>query len=83
MPSAFLEDDRMSKSLYECRNELRAIITEIRDIEWGIRHDFVGIGQDLCGDRVGKVADKYDGVLRKLNNVDMTRLAEWALGEEE
>lgn len=68
-------------TLNECRNELRSIISELRDIEWGIRHDFSGIGQELCGDTVDLIADKYDGVLRRLNNVNHNRLASWILDE--
>jgi len=72
----------MSKSLNECRSELRSIIMELRDIEWGIRHDFTGIGQDLCGNCIDKIAGKYDGVLSRLNRVNSNRLASWVTGEE-
>ena len=68
-------------TLNECRNELRSIINELRDIEWGVRHDFTGIGQDLCGNCIDKIADKYDGVLTRLNRVNQNRLAEWIAGE--
>jgi len=64
-------------SLDECKNELRSILNELRDIEWGVRHDFVNIGQNLCGNCIDKVADKYDGVLSRLNRVDQNRLADW------
>ena len=64
-------------TLYECRRELRSIITELRNIEWGVRHDFEGIGQDLCGNCISKIAGKYDGVLSILNNVDTNKLADW------
>ena len=63
-------------NLDECRSELRSIIRELRDIEQGVRGDFVGIGQDLCGKCISKVADKYDGVLIRLNRVDYNRIAE-------
>ena len=69
-------------SLSACRNELRSIIQELRDIEWGVRRDFTGIGEELCGDCIEKIADKYDGVLTRLNNVNYNRLASWILGEE-
>ena len=67
-------------SLSDCRSELRSIIQEIRDIEWGLRHDFTGIGQDLAANCVDRVADKYDIVLNKLYNVDTNRLADWIQG---
>ncbi len=68
------------QSLNSCRSELRSIINELEDIEWGIRHEFVGIGQDLCGDSVEMIKNKYLGVLTRLNNVDSNRLADWVMG---
>lgn len=69
-------------TLNESRNELRSIINELRDIEWGIRHDFSGIGEQLCGNCIDKIADKYDGVLGRLNRVNYNRLAAWILKED-
>ena len=64
-------------TLNDCRNELRSIISELRDIEWGVRRDFTGIGQDLCGNCIDKIANKYSGVLTRLNNVNENWLADW------
>lgn len=64
-------------TLNESRNELRSLIKELRDIEWGIRNDFSGIGEQLCGDCIDKIADKYEGVLGRLNRVNTNRLADW------
>lgn len=69
-------------TLNESRNELRSIINELRDIEWGIRHDFSGIGEQLCGDCILKIADKYEGVLHRLNRVNYNRLADWVLKDD-
>ena len=69
-------------TLNESRNELRSIINELRDIEWGIRRDFLGIGEQLCGDCVDKIADKYDSVLTRLNRVNYNRLASWITSEK-
>lgn len=69
-------------TLNECKREMRSIINELRDIEYGVRHDFSGIGEQLCGDCVDKIADKYDSVLRRLERVDYTRLASWAIKEK-
>jgi hypothetical protein len=41
----------------------------------------VGIGEQLCGDCIDKIADKYDGVLSRLNRVSYNRLASWITGE--
>lgn len=70
------------KSLGECKRELNSIISELQDIEWGIRRDFEGIGEDMCANCVGKIADKYTSVKRRLDRVDQNRLAEWLMGEE-
>lgn len=69
-------------TLNECRSELNSIIRELRDIEYGVRHDFSGIGEGLCGDCIDKIADKYEGVLRRLNRVNYNRLASWAIKED-
>lgn len=67
-------------TLGECRSELRTIISELESIENGVRSDFIGIGEQLCGDCISKVEGKYQYVLRKLNNVDVNRFADWANG---
>jgi len=67
-------------TLNECRSRLQSIINDLRDIEGGIRHDFVGIGQDLCSNCIGKVASKYEIVLTMLNNVNQNIVAEWING---
>ena len=68
-------------TLYECRNELNSILNELRDIERGVRQDFVGIGQDMCGNCIERIAVRYDGVLKRLDRVDQRRLASWITGE--
>lgn len=65
-------------TLNECRKELRSIISELQDIEWGVRRDFSGIGEQLCGNCIDKIADKYNNVLSRLNRVNENNLAEWA-----
>ena len=64
-----------------CRNELRSIISELRDIEYGIRKDFRGIGEAQCADCLERVAKKYDGVLNRLNRVNPKRLADWKIAK--
>ena len=68
-------------TLNECKSELRSIITELRNIESGVKSDFAGIGQDLCGNCIEQIAEKYDGVLSRLNRVDYNRLASWIIGD--
>ncbi|NMB34501.1 MAG: hypothetical protein GX992_09815 [Clostridium sp.] len=69
-------------TLNECKGELRSIINELCDIEWGIRQDFAGIGQDLCADCVRRIADKYEGVLARLERVNQNRIASCLTREE-
>ena len=69
-------------TLNSCRNELRSIINELKDIENGIRQNAVGLGENRCADALNGVINKYEYVLRKLNNVDTNRLADWINGEE-
>ena len=66
-------------NLNECRSELRNIINELRSIETGVRNDFLGVGQEMCANCVGKIADHYDGVLTRLNRVNQNRLADFVI----
>ena len=67
-------------NLDACRSELRSIIRELRSIEGGVRRDFNGVGQDMCANCVGRIADHYQSVLRRLERVDQNRLASWLTG---
>jgi hypothetical protein len=62
-------------NLEECKREMRSIIQELRDIESGVRRDFNGIGEQLCGDCIDKIADKYDYVSRELSKVNYSFIA--------
>lgn len=69
-------------TLSEARAELSSIISELNSIETGIRNEFEGIGEDLCGDCINSIANKYRGVLNRLYRVDYNRLASWVNKEE-
>lgn len=56
-------------TLDECRREMRSIIRELRDIEYGVCADFSGIGERLCGDCVEKNAQRCEYTLRRLERV--------------
>ena len=62
-------------NLEECKIEMRKIVLELRDIESGIRQDFVGIGEQLCGNCVKKIGDKYEDVSRELDTVSYSFIA--------
>jgi len=69
-------------SLKYCRNELQSIINELESISSGIRSSFKGLGQDKCADSLDVIISKYRYVLRKLNNVDTNRVADFINSEE-
>jgi len=56
-----------------CINELSSIIYELRNIQLEVRTDFLNIGQNLCADCIENIADKYEGVLKRLKRVDLNR----------
>ena len=62
-------------SLSECKTEMRKIYQELENIEWDIRHSFTGIGEQLCGDCVGKLAGKYRYVSRQLDGVSQNLIS--------
>ena len=62
-------------NLDECKKEMRSIVGELQDIEWGVRRDFSNIGQDLCADCINKISDKYEYVSRELNKVSYNLIA--------
>lgn len=69
-------------TLQSCRNELAAILTELRSIKEDLSTCAVGIGQENCAASIQKVIEKYEGVQHKLKNVDQNKLADFIIGEE-
>ena len=73
-------------TLNHCQNELQSIINELRDIEWGIRYDRtatanINIGETFYADCLDIVAYKCERSMKRLNNVNTNKLADWVLGE--
>lgn len=68
-------------TLNSCKEDLRAIIRELVSIEEGVRNNFSGIGQQYCADCLDAVIGKYRYVLRRLEQVDTNRLADFINGE--
>ena len=69
-------------TLNECRRELRSIISELHSIEDDVRASGYGLGQDLCADCIGRIADRYQSsVMSRLDRVDTNRLADWINGD--
>jgi len=62
--------------LVNIKNELANIIDELKEISSGVRNDFTGIGNELCSNCIDKVIEKYTWVLRKLGNIDTSKVTE-------
>lgn len=62
--------------LESIKRELNSIISELESISWGVRNDFVGIGNEKCSDCIDKVLNQYYYVRSKLNNLDTSTLTE-------
>lgn len=65
-------------NLSEGKREIRSIISELNDIEESVKRDFEGIGEDMCGNCLDKIANRYGEVITRLNRVNPNRLAKWA-----
>jgi len=62
-------------NLEECKREMHSIVRELSDIEWGVRRDFTGIGEQLCGNCIDKIVSKYEYVARELDKVSYNLIA--------
>lgn len=60
--------------LYYIKQELQSIINEIESIAAGIDRGFEGIGNEKCASRLYKLADHFNEVKRKLNNIDTSKV---------
>ena len=69
-------DARAQEELRLIKIELQNIIYEMRNIASGVRGGFSGIGNEKCANTITNVADHYDYVKRKLNNIDTNDVTE-------
>lgn len=65
---------RNSDLLYSIMNELTSIINELNRISYGVRNDFQGIGSEKCANVIDSVNQKYIEALRKLKQIDASKL---------
>lgn len=63
-----------SYDLIECRNELRSIINQLRNIENGVRYDFKNVGNVRCADSIRSVIIKYERALATLNSINISQI---------
>ena len=66
----------MAGNLEECRSEMITIINKIRFIAWEIQAHLSGIGENMCYNCLDRIAEKYEGVLKRMDNVDPERTVE-------
>jgi hypothetical protein len=65
------------QELYSIKQELNSIISELEDIEWGVRHDFKNIGNNICADRIkATLNDKLYKARNALRNMDTSKVSE-------
>ena len=69
-------DSGVRSELNSIIRELNAIITELEDISYGVRHNFKNIGNEKCADCIDKVLSNYYTVRKKLNNMDTSTVTE-------
>lgn len=62
--------------LNSIKRELTSIISELESVSYAVKHEFVGIGSEKCGDCIDTVIDRYRYVKRKLENMDTTKVKE-------
>lgn len=69
-------DSASKRELSDIKREIRSIINELNDIASDIKRDFDGIGEDKYAACIDRVVEKYEYVLKKLNNMDTNKLVE-------
>ena len=69
-------DASARNELASIKRELNSIISELESISYGVRKDFVGIGNDKCADAISRVLNQYYYVRRKLNSLDTKTVTE-------
>lgn len=64
------------EELHDIKLELQRIINELDDISYGLKCNFSGIGSEICANSVLRVSAQYKAVLRKLNQIDTSKISE-------
>ena len=62
--------------LYSIKQELQSIINELESIASGVSSSFEGIENEKCANAINDIADHYQNVKRKLNNIDTSKVSE-------
>ena len=67
-------DAKSQNELYLIKRDLKKVINELYDVSNGIQKNFYNIGNDKAASCVSKVADKCQFVMKKLNNIDTSKV---------
>lgn len=62
--------------LYMIKAELQSIINELYSIEYGVRNEFHGIGNEKCSNAIRKDIQAYESAKRRLENMDLSAVTE-------
>ena len=57
-------------NLSSCKTEMNSIINDLKVIQSDIGRDFIGIGEQLCANRIGELISKYQDLLKKLKKLN-------------
>jgi hypothetical protein len=66
----------MSNGLSGVKSELNRIITELHNIESGLRNNFEGIGSEVVAARLREFIEECERAHRSLSRVDTTKLTD-------
>ena len=65
-----------NQEIYNIKQELNDVISELEDISNGISRDFSGIGNEKCSRSIEATTRICRQALSKLNNIDTSKVAE-------
>lgn len=68
-------DAQTSSELNRIKNDFGSLINELKDIAFGIRKDFQGIGNDQCASCVENLINQCVAAKSKLENIDTNKLS--------
>ena len=58
------------KLLNDIQDDLRFVLSELKEIETGLRTEFRGIGTEQCADHLHQIAEQYRNLQTRLRELD-------------
>lgn len=62
--------------LYMIKTELQSIIDELYSIEYGVKNEFHGIGNEKCSNAIHKDIKAFENAKRSLDNMDLSAVTD-------